>query len=84
MTKEQQLWLLRRLKVDWDEEINYQMSNGECDTEYLENLYLCYIALLGKPNGKGFFGYIEAYANKEIAESMLKEINELKECKSNG
>ena len=79
MTEEQQLWLLRRLKIDWDEEINYQDSNSEIDTEYLENLYLCYIALLGKPNKKGFAGYIEAYANKEIAENMLKEIEDLKE-----
>lgn len=74
MTEEQQLWLLRRLKVDWDEEINYQMSNGDCDTEYLESLYECYVALLGKPQG-----YIDLVVNNEIAQSMLKEINDLKE-----
>ena len=79
MTEEQQLWLLKRLKIDWDEEINYQKSNSEIDTDYLENLYSCYIALLGKPRNKGLLGFIDACANKEIAEEMLKEINELKE-----
>ena len=74
MTQEQQLWLLRRLKVDWDEEINYQMSNGDCDTEYLESLYECYVALLGKPQG-----IIDLVVNNEIAQNMLKEINDLKE-----
>lgn len=79
MTEEQQLWLLKRLKIDWDEEINYQDSSIEVDTEYLESLYECYVALLGKPNKDGFMGYIQAYANKEIAENMLKEIQDLKE-----
>lgn len=73
MTKEQQLWLLRRLKVDWDEEINYQMSNSAIDTDYLENLYECYVALLGKPKG-----IIDLVVNNEIANNMLKEINDLK------
>lgn len=77
MTKEQQLWLLQRLKVDWDEEINYQGSNGECDTEYLERLYECYVAILGKPQG-----IIDLVVNNEIQENMLQEIKDLKEqCK---
>lgn len=79
MTKEQQIWLLRRLKIDWDEEINYQDSNLELDLEYLENLYECYIALLGKPRKDGFMGYIDSLVNKEIAEKMRQEINDLKE-----
>lgn len=73
LTEEQQLWLLRRMRIDWDEEINYQASNGEADTEYLEMMLECYIALLGKPRG-----IIDAVVNKEIIEGMLNEINELK------
>ena len=64
MTEEQQLWLLNRLKVDWDEEVNYQLSNGNRDTEYLEKLFDCYKAILGKPQKDGLMGFIEAYANK--------------------
>jgi len=74
MTKEQQEWLLRRLKVDWDEEINYQYSNGVADTEYLEQLYQCYIALLGKPQG-----IIDLVVNNEIAKGMRKDIDDLKQ-----
>ena len=74
MTKEQQLWLLRRMKLDWDEEINYQKSNSAIDTEYLENLYECYVALLGKPKG-----IIDLLVNNEIARDMEKELQELKE-----
>lgn len=73
MTKEQQEWLLRRLKIDWDEEINYQYSNGDTDTEYLEQLYDCYIALLGKPKG-----FIDVVVNNEIANCMWQEIQDLK------
>ena len=73
MTKEQQDWLLRRLKLDWDEEINYQYSNGEPDTEYLENLLDCYIAILGEP-----ISMIDVMVNNEIERSMRKELEELK------
>ena len=73
MTEEQQLWLLRRLKVDWDEEINYQMSNSAIDTDYLENLCDCYVALLGQPKG-----FIDIVVNEEIARTMRQEIDDLK------
>lgn len=76
MTEEQQKWLLQRLKIDWDEEINYQASNGEADTEYLENLYECYIAILGKPKG-----FIDVVVNNEIARMMKQEIEDLKNGK---
>lgn len=73
MTVEQQEWLLKRLKIDWDEEVNYQMSNGDSDTEYLEKLKECYIAILGEPqNG------IQALAYNQIIESMNKDIEEVK------
>jgi len=79
MTEEQQLWLLQRLKIDWDEEINYQDSNIEVDTEYLENLYGCYMALLGKPRKDAFLHYIDIHVRKEISEIMRKDIEDLKE-----
>ena len=79
MTKEQQEWLLKRLKIDWDEEINYQDSSMEIDTEYLESLYECYIACLGKPRKDGFLHYIDVRVNQEIAKNMRKEIDDLKE-----
>ena len=79
MTKDQQLWLLRRLKVDWEEEVNYQMSNSAIDTDYLENLFQCYVALLGKPQGM-----IDLLVNNEIARNMKEEIDNLKEGEENG
>ena len=79
MTKDQQLWLLRRLNVDWDEEVNYQMSNGAVDTDYLENLFQCYVALLGKPQGM-----IDWLVNNEIARNMKEEIDNLKKGEENG
>lgn len=75
LTKDQQDWLLRRLKLDWDEEINYQYGN-EVDDTYLEDLYGCYIALLGEPKG-----LIDALVNNEIARNMRQDIEELKEFK---
>lgn len=73
MSEEQQEWLLKRLKIDWDEEVNYQMSNGDSDTEYLEKLKECYVAILSEPrNG------IQALAYKQIIENMDKDIEEVK------
>lgn len=73
MTKEQNEWLLRRLKLDWDEEINYQYSCGEIDTSYLENLLDCYIAILGQPKGM-----IDVVVNNEIEQQMRQELEDLK------
>ena len=76
MPKEQQLWLLRRLKVDWDEEVNYQWSNGEHDTEYLEEMLKCYAALLGVE-----LSIIDVVVNNEIIRNMQQDIDELKGVK---
>jgi len=75
LTEDQQDWLLRRLKLDWDEEINYQYDN-EVDDTYLEDLYGCYIALLGKPKG-----FIDALVNNEIVRDMRQDIEDLKAFK---
>ena len=74
MTEEQQLWLLRRMKIDWDEEVNYQKSNEDSDTSYLEELKACYVAILGKPKHT-----IEAMANEEIVKSLEQDIEDVKE-----
>lgn len=75
LTEEQQLWLLRRLNVEWDEELNYQWSNVEHDTTYMEELLEVYTAILGKPRH-----WIDAYSKKDEIESKLKELQELKEA----
>jgi len=73
LTEEQQTWLLRRLNLDWDEEVNYQKSCGETDTSYLEDLLSCYAALLGKTDS-----FIIALCNMDDIETKQKEIEDLK------
>ncbi len=74
--EEQLNWLFKRLKIDWDEEVNYQINNSDGDTEYLEELYKCYESLLGKPKNIG-----EAMAWKEILQNMKNDIEEVKKAK---
>ena len=74
LTEEQQTWLLRFLNREWDEEVNYQSSNGEVDTTYLEDMLDVYEALLGKTNS-----IFIAMANQNDIEEKKKEIKELKE-----
>ena len=74
LTEEQQTWLLRFMNREWDEELNYQASNGEPDTTYLEDMLDVYEALLGKTNS-----IITALVNAGDIEEKQKEIKELKE-----
>lgn len=74
LTEEQQTWLLKFMNREWDEELNYQASNGEPDTTYLENMLDVYDALLGKTNS-----VFTAIANVYDIEEKQKEIKELKE-----
>lgn len=73
LTEEQHTWLLRFLNREWDEELNYQASNGDVDTQYLEDMLDVYTAVLGKPDG-----WIQAYCHKDDLEGKLKELEELK------
>ena len=59
---------------EWDEELNYQASNGEPDTTYLEDMLDVYEALLGKTNS-----IITALVNAGDIEEKQKEIKDLKE-----
>lgn len=74
LTEEQQTWLLKFMNREWDEELNYQASNGEPDTTYLEDMLDVYEALLGKTNS-----IITALVNADDIEEKQKEIKELKE-----
>lgn len=74
LTEEQQTWLLKFMNREWDEELNYQASNGEPDTTYLEDMLDVYDALLGKTDS-----IFVAMANVNDIEEKQKEIKELKE-----
>lgn len=75
LTEEQQTWLLRFFNTEWNAEVQYQWTNQDSDTTYLEDMLEVYIALLGKPES-----FIHGYCIKDDVESKLKDINELKEC----
>ena len=73
LTDEQYYWLLRRLNLDWDEEVNYQLSNSDTDTEYLEQLYSVYEAILGKANN-----FLEALSIADDLEEKKAELDEIR------
>ena len=75
MTEEQQLWLLRFLNREWDEEIEYAWNNDQ-DTSYLKDLLEVYEAVCGKAES-----YIEAMVIAQDIESKQKQIKELEDEK---
>lgn len=75
LSEEQQRWLLRRLRIDWDEEVNYQLSNGDPDTDYLEHLKECYLAVCGKPQSM-----IDVVVNREIERNLDEDLEKVRLC----
>lgn len=75
MTEEQQLWLLRFLNREWDEEVEYAWNNDQ-DTSYLKDLLEVYEAVCGKAES-----YIEAMVIAQDIESKQKQIKELEDEK---
>ena len=77
MTEEQNLWLLKFLNHEWNEEVEYQWRNRESDTSYLEDMLNVYEACLGKTNS--FFialSFENDIKNKKVDIRKLKESNE--------
>lgn len=74
LTEEQQLWLLKFLNREFDEEVEYQWHNQESDTTYLEDLADVYEALLGKTDC-----VFIAMSYEEDMKQKWQEIQKLKE-----
>ena len=75
MNDDQWIWLIKRLNLDWDEEVVYQIQNGAGDIEYLKELYDVYEALLGKADN-----FIEAYVIIDDLESKQLDMKTVKEA----
>ena len=76
LTDDQFKSLEKIIQFEFDQEENYQLSNGEPDTELLEDLFDIQVAMLKAEYNIKYF--LDAYLVEEISKAIRKRIDEVK------